>query len=194
MIRGTSLTFRCMSAIQLRALRAGKPSLILGPILLIVLGVAACGNSQPSDATRDVRDVRSKPALPSLDPNRPAASQLSRGQVEGLKRQALSGDPESAILLRRYFAELSPMNRAEVDRWTQVAAENGSSVGASILAASLGDLGGEENCLRKKFWLERAIQLNPNDAALVTTATINLSVLAENWDGCVARGKSAAEH
>jgi TPR repeat protein len=162
-------------------------SAFLGCALLC--GCYQAHNSNPQPVSKPWPTMSDSP---KRDPNRPLSWQLSATQLNQLRRQAWGGDPQSALLLMQYFEDASSSSGHEVEVWRQTAAENGSGVAAAMLASSLMGLGGEQNCLRAKFWFERAAQLDAHNPAAVTTTKANLEVLGEGWEGCLERGKQRA--
>jgi hypothetical protein len=162
-------------------------SALLGCALLCGCYKTHNGNPQPVS-----KPWPTQAEIPKRDPNRPLSEQLNAAQLIQLRRQAWGGDQQSALLLMQYFADVSPSDVREVELWRQTAAENGSGVAAAMLASHLMDLGGEQNCLRSKFWFERAVRLDADNPTAVTTTKINLEVLNDRWEGCLERGRQRA--
>ncbi len=165
--------------------RAGGCALVCCAVLF------GCHGPQVDDS-KAPKPWPTKMEIPPRDPNRPISAQLNAREVAQLQRQGWGGDPESALLLRQYFGETSSAVN-EIEKWERISAENGSSVGAALLASRLTELGGEQNCLRAKFWLERAAsEFSASNPPAGVEVNIELEVLAEKWAQCVERGTKVA--
>ena len=158
------------------------------------LAVLACSaalygcNGSPEIEPTVARPWPTTMDIPRWDSKRPLSSQLNPTQLAQLRRQGWGGDADSAYLMMQYSEDLSPAGSKDVDTWVRIAAENGSGPAASLLASRLVNLGGEQNCLRGKFWFEKAAALLHENSTAVATIKLNLADLAGNWVGCVARG------
>ena len=158
-----------------------------GAIALCIL-LCGCDRPRTTDATREQTPWPTTAQIPRWDSSRPLSDQVSAAELEKLKRQAWGGDADSGYLVMLYFEGLPHPSSQDIDTWVQIAAENGSGAAASILAANLMNLGGEQNCLRAKFWFERAADLEGGNRSAATTIKQDLGDLAEHWAGCIERG------
>jgi hypothetical protein len=106
-------------------------------------------------------------------------------------RQGYGGDPLSAVLVAEYFAWQRPPDKRADEKWRLIAAENGDLTAAVSYAKSLELIGGEEHCLRAKFWLERAaLQLqrmprSPNVKEVDPARAVGLLTLRDHWQQCL---------
>ena len=178
---------------ELFAVMASRVSLIF--LLLAVASGCTKGNdATPSEPAIVPFDLPSSPwpkayVLPTILPG-PLSKQLGEADVSRLTIQAYAGDPASAWLLRQYYASFTPTPSETVSDWELLAAENGDKSGASFYAARLEALGGEQNCLRAKFWYERAFAYSMSSgAAEDVSIRANLESLAQNWQMCLNRGR-----
>jgi hypothetical protein len=168
-------------------------------LLMLIMLLVACGAREapltepPGQQADDlIAQIQSPPwptaKVPVEDdaPGHPLS--LADGKRRALERQALAGDEGSALKLFRYYARLSPPDLAGRDRWLEVAAENGDVSAMGMRAGVLAQAGGEDNCLRAKFWEERALRAGVATDGYVETPLANLVGLAETWQQCVDRG------
>ena len=159
-------------------------------VLASLVLLNGCHSSQDGESTAG-RPWPIRMEIPHWDSTRPLSGQLGPSQLAQLKRQGWGGDASSAYLMMLYFEDLAPGGSKDVDTWVQIAAENGSGPAASVLASRLVSLGGEQNCLRAKFWFEKAALLVSDNPDAVATIKLNLADLAGNWAGCLERGRTA---
>jgi hypothetical protein len=158
-------------------------------VLAFCMVLCACDASRDTASRVEAKPWPTKVAIPQWNSSRRVSDQLSTAQVAQLKRQAWGGDPASAYLLHLYYVDLPSASREDSVTWLHIAAENGHGVAASNLASYFQRLGGEQNCLRAKFWYERAIErLADNPGAATAIKNMNLAELAESWEGCLERG------
>lgn len=122
------------------------------------------------------------------DPSRRLDEQFDASELVILERRALNGDGVSAWLLRQYYAQSRPPNFDEADKWERIAAENGQSEAETMIGLDYQQAGGEENCRRASFWLQRAgaSEFEVTGQVGETTFT-NLLSLAESWESCLTR-------
>jgi len=172
-------------------------------IVLCTLMVSSCNSKKHTDdADIALAAISNHPShtqvvIPAITANKPLQEQVTTDDLHRLEQQAYGGDPLSANLLMQYYAQPATSQAAQVLKWRQIAAENGDSMAAGLVASDLSRKGGEERCLRAKFWEERALRINLERSGEVSPTNIsNLEVLASDWDKCVARGsvESDAEH
>jgi hypothetical protein len=126
---------------------------------------------------------------PRLTANKAIRAQVSEEELKRLESQALLGDPDSARIVFLYLSEKSAENTAEenataaeVERWSQIAAENGDAMIASMLANRYMETPTAQNCQRAVFWYKRALSADPSFRPSIDDA---LNQLAEKWATCV---------
>jgi hypothetical protein len=124
-------------------------------------------------------------------------TQLGEDTVQRLKLQAYAGDPKSAVILAEFSRRSDSRSSEEEARWRRIAAESGDVPSMIDIAWAEQLAGGEERCLRAKFWLERAAigqsklpvsseLRNPSPAE-----EVGLYGLRDNWTKCL-EGNAAA--
>jgi hypothetical protein len=124
-------------------------------------------------------------------------AKVSDADLQLLKRQGYAGDPVSAVLVAEYYTMLAPPDRDVAREWRRIAAENGDFTAAVTHAKSLELRGGEEHCLRAKFWLEQAASRleklpQPSDVKKVDPArVVGLHTLRDHWQQCLDGHASA---
>lgn len=178
-----------------------KPFEVAGSLLLVVTLSACAPQSRSASEIADgqMASIANAPwptqmFIPAITMSKPLDQQLDVNTLGRLARQAYAGDPISANILTRYYGSPGVNKHDESAMWLEIAAENGDPMAANELAAKFSELGGESNCLRAKFWGERALRLELESGAEVTPTNLtNLVVLADNWSQCVARGGDAIE-
>jgi hypothetical protein len=169
--------------------------------VLCMMAVAACGNreaviseSHDDRADKVLAQIPSPPwptaKVPVEDNSRGKPLQLDEAARHVLARQALAGDEGSAFKLSLYYALMSPPDLVERQRWLTIAAENGNLYAMGSLASLLEKSGGDQNCLRAKYWQERALRVEMAAHGDAQTQFANLLGLAQTWQRCVARGES----
>jgi hypothetical protein len=125
------------------------------------------------------------------------AAKISDADLQLLIRQGYGGDPVSAVLLAEHYAKSDPPDRDAAQKWRRIAAENGDFTAAITHALSLELKGGEENCLRAKFWLENAVVRleelpRPKNGKKEDSArVVGLYSLRDNWQKCLDGNASA---
>lgn len=133
-------------------------------------------------------------SIPETRIDKPMRQQLSAKDITHLEKQAYVGDAHSARLIMQYYADPAASPSQEFIKWRKIAAENGDSQAAGLLSLDFERLGGEENCLRAKFWQERALQLGQAATdEVATTHLSNLLALAQTWNECLARGAQGVQ-
>jgi hypothetical protein len=169
-----------------------------------LMGMAACG-VKPDPNVAYARDPESAIAtismqpwptnitMPGVDIQKRVVPQLDAGDIPALEKQGYAGDPESARLLAQYYREQGVDRAIDAHNWLTIAAENGSIQAAGILAGEFESWGGEDSCLRAKFWHERALRLHWAASGEVSaTHLANLQGLADTWSGCVKRREATS--
>jgi len=116
---------------------------------------------------------------------------VSESNLQLLKRQGYAGDPVSAVLVAELYERSEPFDKDAVQNWRRIAAENGDTPSCVAHAFSLQQMGGEENCLRAKFWLEKAalgqakLPRPNNDKTSDPAKEVGLYALRDHWQQCL---------
>lgn len=175
--------------------------------LLSATAVSSCAKHQ-GDARSDaalrawdrrlqeaVLAVREAPPWPAREgtpiPPMAPGGEATPAEVATMEAGALSGDAEAAWALSWFYRRRAPIDRALVEKWERIAAENGHPGAANGVANRLAERGGLENCRRARFWYDRAgsAEIRRGEGSEIT-ALLNALGLATGWEECVKRDPS----
>jgi len=185
---------------------------VRGPALLIVSYFAVILAGCREDKVAET-DKQALPAIGSTEYSVPGApwpteysvptmkvwddvTRLSPDDIRQLMRQAYAGDPRSAVIVAEFTKRSESLGK-DAEAWRHIAAENGDVPSMIDIAWNEQLAGGEQHCLRAKFWLERAavgqakLPVSPELKNPSPAEEVGLYGLRDNWDKCLA-GHAAA--
>jgi hypothetical protein len=173
-------------------------------IVFSVFVLQACDHG--GEQTKDSTYVDANAGAEKLIPNAPwpvdsdipvmktwdEVAALPEDVVHRLMRQGYAGDPKSAVVVAEFQVHLKPPDKDAELKWRQIAAENGDVASMTDVAWSEQLMGGEDRCLRAKFWLMRAAEKLSQtdeyrkDKNSTPYQDVGLFVLRDKWQECVS--------